>query len=455
MFHPDKYHIHFVGIGGIGMSAIAEILMASGYRISGSDIRPTPLTNHLSNSGAMIYYGHEAYHVNGADVLVYSSAIQPDNCEIKTAKQNNIPVIHRSQMLAEIVHRKFCIAVTGSHGKTTTTAIIGEILSQAGLNPGIILGGILNKQATNATPGKGNFIVVEADESDGSLLNIQPSIAVITNVDQEHMDHYGSMEKVHQAFLAFANKPPFYGATIICADDPVLRSFIPEINGKTITYGIKHSADFMAQNIKQIGHFTMSFDLVFRNKLIDNLYLNLAGNHNILNALASIAASYLFDIPWTAHKKGLSTIEGVQRRMDIRGQRDQVLVMDDYGHHPTEIVATLKAVKAGWPDRHLCVLFQPHRYTRTKDLFDKFTQSFDMADQIIILPVYSAGEAPIDNVDSQHLCQAMKNFVPNKVSYTETFEQAISQLKTNQKTLLLTLGAGDIRKAGDIFLKNK
>ncbi|MBF0450211.1 MAG: UDP-N-acetylmuramate--L-alanine ligase [Candidatus Magnetomorum sp.] len=453
MFHPKNYHIHFVGIGGIGMSAIAEILMIEGYQVSGSDIRSTPLTERLSKSGATIYYGHEAHHVKGADVLVYSTAVHSDNCEIASARTNHIPVIHRAQLLAEIVSRRFSIAVTGSHGKTSTTAIVGEILSQADLNPSIILGGILNKLSTNAKSGKGNFIVVEADESDGSLLNLYPSIAIITNVDHEHMDHYGTIEKVCQAFLTFANRPPFYGATVLCADDPVLRSFIPKMSGKCLTYGIENSADVMAKNIKQTAPSTMAFDLVYQNRDIEHIQLNLAGVHNVLNALASIAACRILDIPWSVQKKALTLVEGVQRRMDIRGKRDQVLVMDDYGHHPTEIIATLKAIKAGWPDRQLCVLFQPHRYTRTRDLFDDFANAFDLADQLVILPIYSAGEAPIENIDSQHLCQAMKKNLSNRVACAETFEQAIDLSVKNQKTLLLTLGAGDIRKAGDLFLK--
>jgi UDP-N-acetylmuramate--alanine ligase len=455
MFDPKNFHIHFVGIGGIGMSAIAEILIAEGYHVSGSDIQPTLLTEQLSKAGATIFYGHNAHQIEGADVLVFSTAIRSNNCEIEAAKIINIPVVHRSQMLAEIVHRKFSIAVTGSHGKTSTTAIIGEILLQAGLYPGIVLGGILNKHETNAAPGKGKFIVVEADESDGSLLNLSPSIAVITNVDQEHMDHYGTMDKVHQAFFTFADKPPFYGATVLCVDDPVLRSFVPKISGQCITYGIEHSADFMAKNIKQQAPSAMTFDLIYKKELIDHITLNLAGYHNVLNALASIAVSHILDISWSVQKDALAELEGVQRRMDIRGNRGNVLVMDDYGHHPTEIVATLKAIKDGWPDRHLCVLFQPHRYSRTKDLFDNFTRSFDLADQLVILPIYSAGESPIENIDSQNLYQTMKDIGSNKVYYAETFQQAISLIEMHHKSLLLTLGAGDIRKAGDLFLKDK
>ncbi|KPA15577.1 UDP-N-acetylmuramate--L-alanine ligase [Candidatus Magnetomorum sp. HK-1] len=452
MFHPEKNHIHFVGIGGIGMSAIAEILMFEGYQVSGSDIRPTPLTERLTKSGATIFFTHEGHHVNDANVVVYSSAIDSDNCELTSAKANNIPVIHRAEMLAEIVRRRFSIAISGSHGKTSTTAIMGEILSHANMHPSIVIGGILKNISTNAKSGKGDYIVLEADESDGSLLNLYPSIAIITNVDQEHMDHYGSMENVYQAFLTFANRPPFYGATVICADDPVLRSFIPKLNARCLTYGIENSAHVMAKNIKQIAPFQMTFDLVYKNKIIDNIRLNLAGYHNVLNALASIAASIVLDIPFSIQKKALELTEGVQRRMDIKGEKGQVLVMDDYGHHPTEIIATLKAIKSGWPDRHLWVFFQPHRYSRTQDLFDQFASAFDLADRVILLPIYSAGESPIESISSEQLCKAMKKNLSNRVSFAENFEQAIEQIDSHQKILLLTLGAGDIWKAGDLFL---
>jgi len=452
MYHPKKYHIHFVGIGGIGMSAIAEILLLEGYKVSGSDISRTPLTERLSKAGATIFYDHKEHHIGDADVLVYSSAINSDNCEITFANNNNIPVIHRSEMLAEIVRQKYSIAITGSHGKTSTTAIVGEILSQADMNPGIIVGGILKNISTNAKSGNGNFVVLEADESDGSLLSLTPSIAIITNVDKEHMDHYGSIDKIHQAFLTFANLPPFYGATVLCADDPVLNSFIPKLKGKYLTYGIENSADIMAENIKQLTPFSMTFDLVYQKKIIDKIDLNLAGYHNVLNALASIVTGIVLDIPFDIQKKALKHIKGVQRRMDFKGERGNVIVMDDYAHHPTEIKATLKAIKDGWSDHNLCVLFQPHRYSRTKDLFNQFVNAFDLADQVVILPVYSAGESPIENINSEKLWQAMKTILSNRVSYAETFENAIEQVDIKQKTLLLTLGAGDIWKAGELFL---
>jgi len=452
MFYPKNYPIHFIGIGGIGMSAIAEILIAQGYPISGSDIRSTSLTRRLSQAGAKIFENHSPENVNNVRLVIYSSAIQSDNCEIVAAKSKKITIIHRSEMLSELMRSKFSIAVTGSHGKTTTTGIIGEILFQAKMNPTIVMGGILNTFATNACSGTGDFIVVEADESDASLLNLYPSIAIITNIDQEHMDHYGAIEKVHEAFFAFANRPPFYGATVLCVDDPVVASFENHIKNKCVTYGIKNHAQFMAQNIEETGPFQTSFDLVYENKTIDQFFLNMTGQHNILNSLAAIATCTLLDIPLHIQKQALSVIKGVQRRMEIRGKRDQVLVMDDYGHHPTEIVATIKAIKTGWPDYRLCVLFQPHRYTRTKDLFESFAQAFHQADQLILLPIYSAGESPIPNVSSKNLYQSIKSYLTQNVFYTETFEQAIDLIDTKQKQLMLTLGAGDIRLAGDLFL---
>jgi UDP-N-acetylmuramate--alanine ligase len=452
MFSPKNYPIHFIGIGGIGMSAIAEILIKQGYPISGSDIRSTPLTQRLSQAGATIFYKHSPDNVTHARAVVYSSAIHSDNCEIEAARNMHISVVHRSEMLSEIIRKKFSIAVTGSHGKTTTTGIIGEILHRANKHPTIVLGGILNSLSSNACSGTGDYIVVEADESDSSLLNLYPSIAIITNIDQEHMDHYGAIEKIHDAFFQFATRPPFYGASILCVDDPVVSSFENKIQGQCLTYGIDHSAQFMAQNIDEIGPFQTSFDLVVNNKTIDRFSLRMSGHHNILNALAAIATCSMLDIPWNIQKQALSLIEGVQRRMEIRGKRGQILVMDDYGHHPTEIMATLKAIKTGWPDYRLCVLFQPHRYTRTKDLFDSFSQAFHQADQLILLPIYSAGESPISDVSSKKLCQAIEKYLSHKVSYAKTFDQAIDLINTNQQQLVLTLGAGDIRQAGDLFL---
>jgi len=452
MFNPKNYHIHFIGIGGIGMSAIAEILIHQGYSVSGSDIQSTALTQKLSQAGAIIYNTQASENIKHVNAVVYSSAIQADNCERIEAQKKQIPVIHRSEMLAEIMRSRFSIAVTGSHGKTTTTGIIGEILHRAQMNPTIVVGGIMKALSTNAQSGAGDYIVVEADESDGSLLNLYPSIAVITNIDQEHMDHYGSMEKIHQTFLTFANRSPFYGATVLCMDDPVLRSFVKKIDKKCVTYGIDHSADFMAENIEHAGPFQISFDLVHKNKFVDRIVLHMTGQHNVLNALASIATCSIIDIPWPTQKNTLGLIEGVQRRMDIRGQCQQVLVMDDYGHHPTEIIATLKAIKNSWPDYHLCVMFQPHRYSRTKDLYEQFTHAFYQADQLIILPIYSAGEPPEDTVSSELLTRDIQQNMPNRAVYVKSFDDAIQLVDKDRKTLLLTLGAGDIRKAGELFL---
>jgi len=452
MFYPKKYPIHFTGIGGIGMSAIAEILITQGYPISGSDIRSTALTQRLCQAGATIYNNHSPDNVNNASVVVYSSAIQSDNCEIIAAKKQKIPIIHRSEMLSELMRNKFSIAVTGSHGKTTTTGIIGEILNHSKMDPTIVLGGILNSLSTNACSGSGDFIVVEADESDASLLNLYPSIAIITNIDQEHMDHYGAIEKVHEAFFQFASRPPFYGAAILCVDDPVVASFEKKIQRKCLSYGIKNQAQFMAQNIEESGPFQTAFDLVYENKTIDRFSLHMTGQHNILNSLAAIATCSMLDISWNIQKQALSLIKGVQRRMEVRGKRDEVLVMDDYGHHPTEIMATIKAVKTAWPEYKLCVLFQPHRYSRTKDLFERFTQAFHQADQLILLPVYSAGESPISDVNSKKLFQSVKKYLLHNVFYVDTFEEATHLIDTKQKQLLLTLGAGDIRLAGDLFL---
>jgi len=452
MFNPKNHPVHFIGIGGIGMSAIAEILLAQGYPVSGSDIHSTKLTQRLCQCGAKIYDKHSPENIHLAKTVVYSSAIHHDNCEIKAAKHKKIPIVHRSEMLSEIMRRKFSIAVTGSHGKTTTTGMIGEILHQAGMNPTIVMGGILNTLSSNAYSGNGDYIVVEADESDASLLNLYPTIAIITNIDQEHMDHYGSIEKVHEAFFQFANRPPFYGASILCVDDPVIATFEKKIQRQCLTYGIDHTAQLMAKNIEETGPFQTSFDLVFENKTIDRLSLRLNGQHNVLNALAAIAACTVLNIPKQIVRHALSEIQGVQRRMEIRGKRDQVLVIDDYGHHPTEIVATIKAIKTGWPEDRLCVLFQPHRYSRTQDLFDFFTQAFHQADQLILLPIYSAGETPIPEVNSKKLYQAIKKNLSHKVSYVDTFEEAIQKIDSNQKQLLLTLGAGDIRQAGDLFL---
>ncbi|RLB18613.1 MAG: UDP-N-acetylmuramate--L-alanine ligase [Deltaproteobacteria bacterium] len=454
MFGKTK-HIHLVGIGGIGMSGIAELLLNLDYFISGSDLRKTEVTEHLSDLGGKIFLGHRPQNIDGADVVVFSSAIKGDNPEIVEAREKSIPVIPRAEMLAELMRLKYGIAVAGSHGKTTTTSMIGSILTMGGFDPTVVIGGRLNIWGgSNARLGRSDFLVAEADESDGSFLALSPSIAVISNIDHEHIDFYHSMNNLRKTFIDFINKIPFYGRAILCVDDKEVHGLIPELTKSYLTYGLNSQADIRASGISKEGLNT-TFDVIFKGRLAGNVTISIPGKHNILNALAAVGVGLELDIDFKYIREGLKDLGGLKRRFEIKDERNGILFLDDYGHHPTEIMATLSAAKECWPDRRLVVVFQPHRFTRTKDLYDKFVISFNQADFLIITPIYGAGEEPIEGVDSKTLYQGIRNHGHRAVTYCDSAEDAISELLDTIRPgdIVLTLGAGDIHLVGTEVLR--
>lgn len=448
-------HIHLVGIGGIGMSGIAELLLNLDYFISGSDLRKTEVTEHLSDLGGKIFLGHRPQNIDGADVVVFSSAVKGDNPEIVEAREKSIPVIPRAEMLAELMRLKYGIAVAGSHGKTTTTSMIASILTKGGFDPTVVIGGRLNIWGgSNARLGRSDFLVAEADESDGSFLALSPSIAVISNIDHEHIDFYRSMNNLRKTFIDFINKIPFYGRAILCVDDKEVQGLIPKLTKSYLTYGLNPQSDIRASGISKEGLNT-TFDVIFKSRLAGNVTISIPGEHNILNALAAVGVGLELDIDFKYIREGLKNPGGLKRRFEIKDERDGILFLDDYGHHPTEIMTTLSAAKECWPDRRLVVVFQPHRFTRTRDLYDKFVISFNQADFLIITPLYGAGEEPIPGVDSKALYQGIKNHGHRAVTYCDSAEDTISELldQIRPGDIVLTLGAGDIHLVGTELLR--
>ncbi len=437
------------------MSGIAELLLNLGYRVSGSDITESDITHRLSSLGATLYYSHSQSNIKDVDVVVTSSAVKKDNPEVMFAISKNIPVIPRAEMLGELMRLKYAIAVAGSHGKTTTTSLIANVLEQGSLSPTVITGGILNKTNTNTALGSGDFLVAEADESDGSFLKLPPTIAVVTNIDREHMDFYSDFEAIKRAFLEFINKVPFYGLSIICLDDPNLQSMIPEISKRVFTYGFASQADLQARDIGLNG-FTSKFSVFLKDKKLGTVTINIPGKHNIYNSLAAIAAGIELGIAFKDIKKGLSSFKGIKRRFQLRAQKNAIRWIDDYAHHPSEIGVTLKAVK-GLGAKRVIALFQPHRYTRTAALFQDFTTAFYDADMLFITDIYPAGETPIEGVSSKQLMDAIKQHGHKDVVYVASFEEAKNLLlkALREGDILLTLGAGDIWKTGEAVMQTQ
>jgi len=449
-----KYHIHFVGIGGIGMSGIAELLLNLGYEVSGSDTKASDITERLKGLGGAIHTGHSAEHVPGADVVVVSSAINAENPEVNAAHRLGIPVIPRAEMLAELMRLKYSVAVAGAHGKTSTTSIVAAVLGKGRLDPTVVIGGKLKGIDSNAVLGMGDFIVAEADESDGSFLKMSPTIAVVTNIDREHLDFYKDLEDIKNVFFDFIDRIPFYGLAILCLDNEPIQDLIPKIKKRFTTYGMSTQADYQARNIRAQGLKTR-FSLHHQGEDLGDITLNLPGIHNVYNAMASIAVGFELNIPFETIKSALETLEGVQRRMEVKGVVQGITVVDDYGHHPTEIKTTLQAVKESWPDKRIILAFQPHRYTRTHALFDEFTRAFYQSDLMVVMPIYPAGENPINGVDSARLCEEIKAHGHKEVICMDGMESAIAYLKDVLRSgdLLLTLGAGDVWKVGVAVLK--
>jgi UDP-N-acetylmuramate--alanine ligase len=436
--YQKKYNIHFVGIGGIGMSGIAELLLNLDYKVSGSDLR---------------FEGHRPEQIQGADVVVISSAVKADNPEVVAARDAVIPVIPRAEMLAELMRLKYSIAVAGAHGKTTTTWIIASVLDHGGFDPTVVIGGKLDSLGTNARLGQGEFIVAEADESDGSFLKLTPTIGVVTNINAEHLDFYGNQEKIKEVFLDFINKVPFYGMTVLCLDNEGIQDLIPKIEKRFTTYGMTSQADYQAKDVTFDG-LTSQYVVTYRGEPLGSVQLSLPGIHNVYNSMASIAIGMELGIAFDDIQRALRDIEGVQRRLEVKGTSRGVTIVDDYGHHPTEIRLTLQTARQCWPDSRIVVVFQPHRYSRVAALFDDFTRAFYEADSVLVLPIYSAGEAPIENIDGQSLCEEIREHGHKDVVFHDGHDAAVSHLKETLREgdVLLTLGAGDVWQVGEKLL---
>ncbi len=448
-------HIHFVGVGGIGMSGLAELLINLGYIVSGSDLKDSAATRRLAKLGCRIFKGHERTNIQNADVVVYSSAVGLKNPELQEAKERYVPVIPRAEMLAELMRLKYGVAIAGAHGKTTTTSMVASILTRGDLDPTVVIGGRLDIWGgSNAKLGQGDVLVAEADESDGSFLALSPTIAVVTNIDLEHMDHYGDMAAIRRTFVDFINKIPFYGTAILCQDNEEIQGIIPQLKKRYVTYGMSTQADLRGKDLKNEKWGT-SLDVIYKNHPMGRISVGMPGEHNALNALAATAVGLELDLDMAVIREGLAALGGLARRLQIKGKKDDVLFMDDYGHHPTEIVATLKTVKACWPEKRLVVLFQPHRYTRTQALSDRFAISFNDADVLVVTPIYPAGEDPIENINSENLASDIKEHGHKEVMLCPDLKEVGDLLKSLLKPgdLVLTLGAGNIHEAGERFLE--
>jgi len=431
------------------MSGIAELLLNLGYKVSGSDLKSSDITERLKALGGVIYEDHAENHISGADVVVMSSAVDSANVEVMAAEQSAIPVIPRAEMLAELMRLKYSVAIAGAHGKTSTTSIVASVLAKGGLDPTVVIGGKLKSIGSNAVLGQGDFIVAEADESDGSFLKFSPTLAVVTNIDREHLDYYADLEEIKAVFLKFLDRIPFYGQAILCLDNEPIQDLIPKLKKRYTTYGMSTQADFQIRDVEFEPQKT-SFTVYHGGKRLGRIKLNLPGIHNVYNATAGIAVGLELDICFDDIKSALETVEGVQRRLEIKGEKNGVTVVDDYGHHPTEIKITLKALEENWPDRRKVVVFQPHRYTRTHALFDDFTRAFYQSDLLVVLPIYGAGEKKIEGVGAPVLCEGIKAHGHKEVYCAQDFKDAITHLKDILKPadILLTLGAGDVWKVG-------
>lgn len=446
-------NIHFVGIGGIGMSGIAEVLVNLGYKISGSDRSLTEVTEHLARIGVRISDTHVPENVKDADVLVYSSAVTIDNPEVQEAMRRKIPVIKRAEMLAELMRLKFGIAIAGTHGKTTTTSLTGAVLSEGDLDPTLIIGGRVRALDTNAKLGDSEFLVAEADEYDKSFLKLIPTIAVITNIEADHLDSYDNMEDLVNSFLSFANKVPFYGRVIVCLDNIGVQEILSRIGRSITTYGLNKQADIQAHSLEHRSG-GISFEVNYMKYKMGKVHLKIPGEHNVLNALAAIAVGLELDIPFEKIKAGLEKFSGVNRRFEHKAEINDIMIIDDYAHHPSEVTATLKAARGGWPDRRILGVFQPHLYSRTRDFYMDFARSFLQVDVLIITDVYPAREKPIPGVDGKLITEAAKSLGHRDVHYVvdkQELPDYISKI-AQSGDMIITLGAGDIWKYGELLI---
>jgi UDP-N-acetylmuramate--alanine ligase len=449
-------HIHFVGIGGIGMSGIAEVLCNLGFRVSGSDSKKSNVTARLENLGVEVAEGHNAANVGDAHVVVRSTAIRDDNPEIVEARHRSIPVIPRAEMLAELMRLKpHTVAVAGSHGKTTTTSMIATVLAFAKLDPTVVVGGVVGAMGSNARLGKSDLMVAEADESDRSFLMLTPTIAVVTNIDREHMDYYADMDDVRNCFTSFLNKVPFYGAAILCLDDPQVQAVIPHVKRRRVSYGLSAQADISAHAIRFDEEFGSSFTVWQGTDAVGEITLRVPGLHNVYNALAAIAVAFELDVEFLQIAEALRTFANADRRFQFKGEEAGVMVVDDYGHHPTEIKATLAAAKIGSAGRRIVVLFQPHRYSRTQDQMEGFAQSFNNADALMVTDIYAASEDPIEGVTSEALTEAIKRYGHKNATHIGSLDVAAEALREQVRDgdLVITLGAGPVYRAGEQLLE--
>ena len=442
-------HIHFVGIGGIGMSGIAEVLLEQGFRVSGSDMVRNPIVERLEKAGATVFTGHDAKNITGADAVVTSSAVAEDNVEVIAAYAQKIPVVQRAEMLGELMRFRRGIAIAGTHGKTTTTSLVAAVLASAGWDPTFVVGGVVNSARSNARLGGGEYLVAEADESDASFLHLQPQMAVITNIDADHMDTYGGdFEQLRRTYLAFLHNLPFYGLAVLCFDDPEVRNVSEELARPFLSYGLSEGVDYRAVNIR-FHERSSYFDVLHNSRKLGEFHLSMPGEHNVQNALAAIAIASKLEISITDVQKALADFEGIGRRFQTLGMLKvdggEIEMVDDYAHHPSELKATLKAAKGCWPDRRIVSIFQPHRFSRTRDLFDDFAYVLSEVENLIVTEVYPAGEQPIAGADGRALCKAIRKRGNDPV-FVESLEELENLLPGYLKPgdILLTLGAGDI-----------
>lgn len=447
MFKKIK-RIHFVGIGGSGMSGIAEVLVSLGYQVSGSDLKETPVTQRLKKLGASIFIGHAASNVADSQVVVTSTAVASQNPEVLEARSRGIPVIPRIEMLAELARLKYTVAVAGTHGKTTTTSMVASVFQAGGLDPTVVVGGRLKHIDSGAQMGKGEFMVAEADESDGSFLKLSPALAIITNIDNDHLDYYGTFERICEAFVEYASRVPFYGCVIACLDDPHVRAQIGRMTRRVVTYGADPAAEFRAINV-HVNTEETQFDVVHREQNLGTVHLRVPGRHNVLNALAAVAAAVELNIPFEKIAEGLANFDGVGRRLELKGEKAGLTVIDDYGHHPTEIRATLSALRERYPSRRLVVLFQPHRYSRTQQLWADFANCFRNADKVFILDIYPAGEKPIEGVSSELILHEMRKTHPAAQGLPSPVRIESLRALLERGDIVVTLGAGDVWKIGE------
>ncbi|MFO7891547.1 MAG: UDP-N-acetylmuramate--L-alanine ligase [bacterium] len=445
--------IHFVGIGGIGMSGIAEVLINLGFTVTGSDVKLSSTTSRLKKIGATIFEGHDPQNVADADVVVYSSAVKRDNVEVKFADSVKIPVIRRAEMLGELMRMKQSIAVAGTHGKTTTTSMIGLVLQKGGIDPTLIVGGKVRSLKTNARLGSSDFMVVEADEFDRSFLKLVPNLAVITNIESDHLDCYKDLEEIKKTFLEFANSVPFYGSIIFCLDEKALQEIVPYFKRRIMTYGLNPQAEVRAVDI-ETDKFNINFKVIWKDKVLGRINVKLPGEHNVKNSLAAVATGLEFKISFKKIKEALEEFTGVHRRFEIKQDRDDILVVDDYAHHPTEIKATLRGTRKGFENRIIAV-FQPHLYSRTRDFCQDFAQSFFDADILIVTDIYPAREKPIQGISGEIVAHEARRLGHKQVLYIKDKMDVVKELHKIVKKgdLVITIGAGDIWRTGDLFIQ--